>query len=389
MPSKPASPVPKGDPQRPRLPSDNDHSSAPCARRMIGERISVERICAAKRAFVTRRSDLSAAHFLALPAIPPQAGDILLARVVSLGQHGRIELVGGRRSHMFIGDEVIVAYGERYAADQFHSKLPADLSECDLVAAGGIASQVIEKNSRIKKATRIAPIGLLADASGLPLNLAQSALRTPERNIEARQKLQVIAVVGSAMNAGKTTTAANIVHCLKRAGIKVAACKATGTGAGGDVWRLLDAGASPVLDFTDAGLASTYNVPPAEIKTALRLLIANIASSGAQTIVIEVADGLFQKETSDLLKSPYFRSLVDHIAFAAGDAISAAAGVQILDAWGYSPSAISGALTASPLAVAETEAITGMNVLTNHKFQHDETVLTSLLQSARKGATPL
>jgi molybdopterin cofactor biosynthesis protein B len=381
--------APNGTPQatsKKNNPGQLTQSAAPIAEmRLIGQRITPEQLERAKRAFVTRRMAIDTACFLARPAMAPRAGDILLARVTSLGQHSRLELATGRRSHMFVGDEIIVAYGERYATDQFHSKLPEDFSDCDLVAAGGIASQVIEKSAKIRNATCISPLGLLADAEGQPLNLAQAALPAIGADEPSANHPQIIAVVGSAMNAGKTTTAANIVHCLKRAGVNVAACKATGTGAGGDVWRLRDAGAEPVYDFTDAGYASTYNVPADDIQKILRTLVGNIAREGAEAIIVEVADGLFQRETQELLQSEYFHSLVDNIVFAAGDAISAAAGVQILDAWGFTPAAISGALTASPLAVAETESITGMPVLTNSHFTNDETILTTLIQSARSG----
>lgn len=374
------------DPSKPSQDGDASLNRAPARDRRPGERIDPARLKAAKRAFVTRRADILQSQYLLGPEAQPQAGDLLLARVVALGQHRRLELVSGRRAHLFVGDEIVVAYGERYASDQFHSVLPPDLSECDLVAAGGIASQVIEKNARIKKATRIAPIGLLSDETGRPLNLAQAALPAPGPASQTRPRPQIIAVVGSSMNAGKTTTAANIAHCLNKANIRVAACKATGTGAGGDVWRLLDAGASPVLDFTDAGLASTYNASIEDMEKVLKTLLAHIAESNAQVVILEIADGLFQTETRKLLQHDYFRRLIDHIVFAAADALSASAGVQTLSSWGYSPSAISGSLVSSPLSVKETEEVTSLPVVTNEQFQFDEAILTTLLQPAHLDA---
>ena len=43
----------------------------------------------------------------------------------------------------------------------------------------------------------------------------------------------------------------------------------TGTGAGIDVWLMSDAGADMVLDFTDAGFASTHRLSGAELETIL------------------------------------------------------------------------------------------------------------------------
>ena len=56
--------------------------------------------------------------------------------------------------------------------------------------------------------------------------------------------------------------------------------KVTGTGAGGDTWLLRDAGADPVLDFTDAGHVSTYLLPEAEVERTFVTLVAHLAASG-------------------------------------------------------------------------------------------------------------
>jgi hypothetical protein len=61
-------------------------------------------------------------------AVTPRAGDVVLARVEKIGQHPRIELPDGRRATLFTGDEVLVAYGNRYAPDQFEAEVPRDLA---------------------------------------------------------------------------------------------------------------------------------------------------------------------------------------------------------------------------------------------------------------------
>ena len=88
----------------------------------------------------------------------------------------------------------------------------------------------------------------------------------------------VIAILGTAMDAGKTETAAYLVRGLKSAGQRTGYIKVTGTGAGGDGWLLQDAGADCVLDFTDAGLPSTFRVPIARIEHIMTLLIDNMAA---------------------------------------------------------------------------------------------------------------
>ena len=54
----------------------------------------------------------------------PQPGDLVLARVTRVGQHQHIEQVTGRRAKLWQDDEIIVAYGNRYAPDQFEAFVP-------------------------------------------------------------------------------------------------------------------------------------------------------------------------------------------------------------------------------------------------------------------------
>jgi len=165
------------------------------------------------------------------------------------------------------------------------------------------------------------------------------------------------------MNAGKTTTAAGIVNGLTRAGLNVGAAKVTGTGAGKDLWLMRDAGAQTVLDFTDAGYPSTYKVPLPEVEQIVSTLTGHLAAAGAEAIILEVADGLYQYETACLLASPNFQAQIDGVIFAAGDAMGAAAGVNWLQDHGLPVAGVGGLLTASPLAMREAVAAVDVPVL--------------------------
>ncbi len=318
------------------------------------------RVQYAKSAYNTRRINKDEIASLLTGDISPQAGDLVLAEVVRLGQHKRIELAHGRRATLFPGDEIIVCYGNRYAPDQFEAEIPNDLSECHLVAAGGVASSSLSRNSKIKAATTIRPLGLLADASGKRINMSDWALPalSPFRN-----HVPVITVVGTSMNAGKTTTAAGLIKGFGRAGLKVGAAKVTGTGAGGDVWLMKDSGTAAVYDFTDAGYVSTHRTSIAELEGIASKLLAQLAGDDVDVIILEVADGLLQEETSGLLRSEKFRAMIDSVIFAAGDAMGAHHGVEWLRQNDLPVIAVSGALTASPLACREAEKIIDFPVL--------------------------
>ena len=139
-----------------------------------------------------------------------------------------------------------------------------------------------------------------------------------------------------------------------------------------------DAGASPVIDFTDFGYASTYRVPTGEVEQLMRQIIGHLTRTAPDVIVLEIADGLYQQETSALLKSALFRRAVNGIVFAAPDSLGAAAGVEWLEQRGLPVLAVAGALTASPLAIQEASQATHLPVLGLAELLDPATVRTLL-----------
>jgi hypothetical protein len=331
------------------------------------------RVRRAKRGFATRRASLDDMR-LVLADAAPRPGDLLLARVEALGHHPRLEQPDGRRAELFPGDEILVACGNRYAPDQFEAEVGPGLEPRHLVAAGGIAALALSRNERVAAPTEIAPIGLVGDAAGRPVTLARYAL-TPRPDAPP---VPTIVVAGTAMNAGKTTAAAALVRGLAGTGHRVGAAKLTGTGAGGDLWSLLDAGAARAVDFTDAGHASTYRVAVADLVRTAETLIGHLAAEGATAIVAEVADGLYQEETAALLRAEPFRRSVDGVVFAAGDAMGAAGGTAWLRDAGHRVIAVGGLVARSPLARREAAAATGLECLTPAQLADPQTAVRLL-----------
>jgi hypothetical protein len=323
--------------------------------------LDAQRVASWKTPYSTRRVPREAFATLLTGAATPRVGDLVLVRVDRLGQHKHLELAGGRRARLFVGDEIVLAYGHRYAPDQFEAEVPDDVGPCHMVAAGGVAARVLTKHDRMGAPTRITPLGLLGDSTGRALNLSQFALA---RQILPLHQPFTVAVVGTSMNAGKTETATHIIRGLKRAGYRVGAAKVTGTGAGGDAWSMRDAGAFQVLDFGDVGLPSTYLASPQRVEEAMCTLISQLTAEGAQAIVFEVADGVFQRETAALVKSSTFKRAVDAVVFAAGDAMGSVGGVAWLREHRLPVVAAGGVLTASPLASREAAQQIGLPLMT-------------------------
>lgn len=305
-----------------------------------------------KRSFTTRNVELEKIKTLINGDIKPKAGDLVLCEVIRLRQHCRIEQPNGRRNRMFSKDKIIVCYGNRYAPDQFESIVPESLEACHLVAGGGIASLMRHKSPKVKPATEIQPLGLLGDAEGRSLNLSMfSCIDTPQK--KHSNNIPILMVAGSSMNAGKTTTAANIVKGLKLDGYKVGVAKVTGTGSGCDLWHFQDAGADKAIDFTDAGFVSTYMLSDEQLLDIFHALVDELKKDRINIIVIEVADGIRQKETQFLLENLDILKLTSGMIYTSGDSISALYGDSWLRKLGYQVMAISGVVSSNPLACRE------------------------------------
>ena len=141
-----------------------------------------------------------------------------------------------------------------------------------------------------------------------------------------------------------------------------------------------------VLDFTDAGLASTYAVPTAELERVFGVLVSQASVRGADIVIAEIADGLFQPESAALLHSVLVKDGVDGALFAASEPMGAAAGAQWLEREGYRVLGISGRLCLSPLFVREVVQEIGIPVLPPEELELPE-VAGALLPSIKARST--
>src|SRR5262249_29711004 len=88
--------------------------------------------CALRR---VQRENLSC--LLPVPKTP-QAGDVALARLESIGKNTRFELASGRACTLHEGDRLAVVFGNRYATMQFEGYAESDGDSCDLLSMGGV-----------------------------------------------------------------------------------------------------------------------------------------------------------------------------------------------------------------------------------------------------------
>ena len=337
----------------------------------------------AKWAFTTRRVNRSDVAGVGEMTNNFRAGDLVLCEIARIGQHKKIQLSNQRYSVSYKGDLVVLCVGDRYAPDQFMGKAAWHAEHLDLLAGGGIAGTVEKAHASMSAPTRLRPIGLLQDRFGMNINIDRYALQSQS----IPDDVTVFGVFGASMNAGKTTAAVSLAHGLSRAGFNVAGVKLTGTGAFGDFNAFEDASV-PVTDFTDAGFSSTYRVPLKEIERGFDTLVGQAAAKGARIIVVEIADGVFQRETKAILENSRISERLDGILFAAPDALGAVGGVQVLGSHGLQPFALSGMVSCSALGTQEAEETTRVPVVTREALCNPEAVIEhteKLIKTRSKG----
>ena len=315
-----------------------------------------------KYGFTTRAVPLEEMARVTPMYAPPRIGDLVLAEVQHLGRHYRMEVRTGHTMALFPGDHIVGAFGNRYATDQYEGYVPTrPVEACDLLSVGGVCGEVASQHASMVDPTRLRIVGLVSDKDERPIN--QCAFGLPPYVVGDRLEssaAEVILVVGSAMNSGKTTAAGTLARALSRANFSVAAGKITGTAAGKDGRFYEACGAWPVLDFTSAGYPSTYMLGLEELLGIYKSILGNLRTANPDYIILEIADGILQRETRMMLGSEVIRGSVDHVFFAASDSLSAEHGVRSVREYGLPLRAIAGSVTQSPLASREAEEAVGM-----------------------------
>ena len=313
------------------------------------------------------KKGMCCAHIQPAQIIHPQAlpldfqfttGDVGIFEVLELGKHTQIQSAG-RNLTLAPGDKIMGVFGARYATNQFEGYVPDSIQEeYHILGGGGVIGTLVSSHSKYESEgpTRLKMVGMAADESGTIINTIQQNLpRIRPFTGKAAQKTKVILSLGSSMDSGKTTTAAYLCNGLAREGKKVAYIKLTGTAYPKDKNLAYDLGAITAIDFSKYGYPSTYLRSELELMNLYESLLEDVLSYEPEYVVVEIADGLYQRETKMLLRSAVFLNTVYQVIFSAGDSLSAAQGVQTLNRWGIMPSALSGLFTASPLLIREVK----------------------------------
>lgn len=285
----------------------------------------------------------------------PQPGDVMYGRISTLGYHREIENKNGRIHRLTDSTAGVFVYGNRYATDAFEAFVPDEqMAIADVVARSGVIGRVEVRNSRVAAPTTVKIFGRVVDRDGNPLNTRDHSLVSPQTSEKKTPRSKLILVCGTAMNSGKSTAAVAICWALTTMGHNVRASKVTGTASLKEILHMNDAGAAVYNDFTNLGYPSTYMLDEEAVLGIFNDLDLKYANNPRNFWVVEVADGILQRETAMLLSSPAVKERIHRLVFCATDAFGAIGGIHVLeDLYQLYPDAISGIVASSPLGIRE------------------------------------
>lgn len=298
----------------------------------------------------------------------PQVGDVGVFEVLHIGKHRNVQSDSKRNVTIIEGDHLMAAFGTRYATAQFEGYVPRHVNqELHILGAGGTIGVIESMHYKYEDVgpTKLRLIGLAIDQKRNVVNTKKLMQREMiPFSGAAASATRIILSLGSSMDSGKTTSAAYLVHGLKNFGLKAAYIKLTGTVYTKDSDLAWDLGADAVADFGDYGFPSTYMCEEDELLSLYETLLAKVLLHHPDYVVMEIADGLYERETKMLLTNHHVISTIDGVMFSAGDSLAAINGIQLLNRWGVNPTLLSGLLTASPLLIREVKENTNVPVFT-------------------------
>lgn len=281
--------------------------------------------------------------------IEPKVGDLVLVQVEQIGYHRSIVTTDNKKLRIYVGDLLVGVFGNRYATDALEGEVNG-LHNLSILTAGGMIGTIKSKHSDFGKLTNVSFVGFLNDEKGQKINLKELKFH---QSLPQNQINRLIIVVGTGMNTGKTTTSSKLIKGLSVQGFKIAACKLTGSVSNRDQDEMRSASAQSIIDFSDYGFPSTYLCTKEELLSLFNTMLADLEKANPDLVVMEIADGILQRETAILLSDPSIKRMVKGVLLTSESAPSALYAVENLKKLGYNVIAVSGKMTSSPLSVKE------------------------------------
>ncbi len=306
----------------------------------------------------------------------PKAGDVAIFEILEIGKHKAVQGINGNNNYIFPGDKILAVFGTRYATAQFEGYVPKKHhSKYQILGQGGVIGVLESMHAKFEDigATQVKLIGYAVNEEGNVINSIYNGVESKPFKANKKRNYKIYLSLGASMDSGKTTTAAFLSRGFRGQKKKVGFIKLTGTVYAKDCSFVRDCGADTAIDFSYCGYPSTFLNTTKEILTILETLLDRVERIDPDVVVIEIADGLLQKETKALINHKPFMNLVDKVLLSCADSLSVANGISILSKLNHTPMVLSGMFTASPLMIKEVKENTKIPVLTLDDFMEPTT----------------
>lgn len=313
---------------------------------------------------------LSGSERLAVVNPTPRDGDLVIVRCLdSTGAYDHVEDETGAPVKVYRGDVLVAVLGTRRSGTNLIGEVPrgplATGDRLDLVAQGGLVATCVSVPAYY--GTRALPmevVGFPADPAGRVRNIDHAPVIEVRTTRRPPCGTPLLFVCGTSAEVGKTTFACrfNIVSKQRDPGLRTAAIKACGTGRAKDRLNYRAANYDLVTDFVDAGMPSTYGVPPTSFRAMLHTLIEHCAQR-VDLVVVEIGGDLLEARAPEALD--IMAELDGRCVMMVNDAMGAMEGLRILGALGRPPLAI-GTFKQNLRALADRLAVPAEHVITSN-----------------------
>lgn len=279
--------------------------------------------------------------------------------------YDRMEIATGRMVKVRRDDILAVTLGARHASKGFAGFVPEHIAVGDrlqILNMGGICGVCTAFHPEFGQPFDVEVLGAVLsypsmDARiGVPAHTLVGPIKPADH---CNDSIPVIYVSGTAMNAGKTFAACELIREFVRAGRTVAACKISGVSLMRDTLNMTDAGATAAADFTDAGCPVT---DPIEAPSISLGIIGSLARRKPDVIVAELGDGLLgQYGVSEILENGELMSLAAAHVVCASDPVGAyGAHLLFRDRFSQPITVISGPVSDNQVGRSQIEGTLGI-----------------------------
>lgn len=309
----------------------------------------------------------------------PEQGDVVCARFTEINEHyNHVNTKGAETKKLEEGNVVVGALGNRAALKGYVGEVPeTPLEQGDELAyigEGGIFADYVDRTEDLGPPCMAEFIGYV-EMDGELLNTEEYGV-DPVTDINV--DVPTVVVVGTRMEVGKTTLAANVIGELTDRGYRVGSLKLTGSGNERDRVKMFDFGSVKSMDFVDAGLVTTVTEAREVVKRG-KGLIQEMDNLDIDVLFIEFGAGFISPyHASDIMSSMDVRQTIDEVLGVAVTILGADGLRRELEDMYYEPLSISGPITDTKTGCRKTEGVVGLP--TYNAFDDEEmSELTDLL----------